>query len=308
MLLRESPLLDGARRARRLPHGVVALIVAALIPFVASFLSVPLLVFVYRFAPAILENEIGTLMLSLLLAFSGIFFLLWLWVRAVERRPFATLYHYPANEVWGFSWQRVLFLYGRGFLSGVGLILLTLLLLWVLGVRISLQPSESPWTQRLLLVILVIPAWVVQGAAEEVLTRGWLLPVLTVRHGLGTGLFGSAMLFAALHVLNPGVTPLALLNLFLFGVFAAWYALREGSLWGICGCHSAWNWALGHLLGLSVSGASVGGSLLRLQLEGATSLTGGAFGPEGGWGVTLSLLLAWGVLLFLPSRAPRSAG
>ncbi len=298
-LLRESPLLDGARQARRLPHGVIALIVAALIPFVASFLSVPLLVLVYRFVPAALENELGMLMLSLLLGFLGIFFLLWLWVRVVERRPFATV---------GFSQQRMLRFYVHGFLWGVGLILLTLLLLWALGVRISLQPSETPWSQRLLLVILVIPAWVVQGAAEEVLTRGWLLPLLTVRHGPGIGLVASAMLFAALHVLNPGVTPLALLNLFLFGVFAAWYALREGSLWGICGCHSAWNWALGNLLGLSVSGMSVGGSLLHLQLEGATSLTGGAFGPEGGWGVTLSLLLALGVLIFWPSHAPRSAG
>ncbi len=294
-LLRESSLLDGARQARRLPHGLIALIVAALIPFVASFLSVPFFILVHRFAPAVLENELGTLMLSLLFAFLGIFFLLWLWIRGVERRPFATL---------GFSRQRVLRLYGRGFLLGVGLIFLTLLLIWVLGVRISLQPSETPWSQRLLLVILVIPAWVVQGAAEEVLTRGWLLPLLTVRHGLGIGVFASAMLFAALHVLNPGVTLLALLNLFLFGVFAAWYALREGSLWGICGCHSAWNWALGNLLGLSVSGMSVEGSLLHLQLEGADSLTGGAFGPEGGWGVTLSLLLAWGILIFWPSRAP----
>ncbi len=298
MLLRESPLLQGARQAKRLPHGVIALCIAALLPFVASFFSIPFLILAYRLVPEVFAQEQGVLILSLSLSFLGIFFLLWLWVRWVERRSFATL---------GFPWQGALFLYGRGFLFGVGLILLTLFLLWGLGVRISLQPSETPWSQRLLLIVLVIPAWMVQGAAEEVLTRGWLLPVLAVRHGLGIGLFASAVLFAALHVLNPGLTSLALLNLFLFGVFAAMYALREGSLWGVCGCHSAWNWALGNLLGLSVSGTSAGNSLLSLRLEGATFLTGGAFGPEGGWGVTFSLLLALVVLLSLPFRTFRVA-
>ncbi|MFO3797983.1 MAG: CPBP family intramembrane glutamic endopeptidase, partial [Anaerolineales bacterium] len=154
-----------------------------------------------------------------------------------------------------------------------------------------------PFLRRLVLSFLVLPAWMVQGAAEEVLIRGWMLPVFSLRHGVKAGIFVSAVAFAVLHVLNPGVTPLALLNLSLFGIFAALYALKEGSLWGICALHAAWNWSLGNLFGLSVSGMGPDFSLLSLRIEGATWLTGGIFGLEGGIVVTFFMLLAIGWLL-----------
>lgn len=287
--LSSNPLLEMARRARRLPHGGIVLLVALVLPFLAGLGAAPFVILLSFFSPKrpfFLEKlELGLLLIT---SFGCLLFLIWIWTHWIERRPFATL---------GFLAKRPFFFYVRGFFRGLILILFGLLFTWLLGARIEIQPSSTPLVRRLVLAFLFLPAWMVQGAAEEVLIRGWMLPVFSLRHGVKAGILISAVTFAALHVLNPGLTALALLNLTLFGIFAALYALKEGSLWGICALHAAWNWSLGNLLGLSVSGMEPDFSLLSLRIEGEQWLTGGAFGPEGGMVVVLLMLLAISWLL-----------
>ncbi|MGQ0604896.1 MAG: CPBP family glutamic-type intramembrane protease [Anaerolineales bacterium] len=55
------------------------------------------------------------------------------------------------------------------------------------------------------------------------------------------GVLVSSALFGVLHLLNPNVGLLPFINLCLFGLFAALYALREGGLWGIAAQHAVWN-------------------------------------------------------------------
>jgi hypothetical protein len=115
----------------------------------------------------------------------------------------------------------------------------------------------------------------------------------------------SALLFASLHIFNLNINLVAFINLALFGVFAALYATREGSLWGIFALHSAWNWAQSNLFGMEVSGLPVRlGALINLKETGPDWLTGGAFGPEGGVVVTLVLLV--GIVLLTGFRTFRS--
>ncbi|MEJ5240807.1 MAG: type II CAAX endopeptidase family protein [Anaerolineales bacterium] len=287
--LSSSPLLEGARQARRLPHGLIVLLVGAVLPFFAAIPFVLPLVLLFGLFPSAAHPFLQVIrqVASLILSFGGIFVLLWLWLRWVERRAFATL---------GFLRQSALPAYGRGFLVGVILIGVVVFLLWLLGAEITLVSVTTPWWWRVMAAFLLLPAWMVQGAAEETLLRGWVLPVISVRHGLAIGLAASVILFAALHAFNPGLTPLALVNLALFGLFAALYALREGTLWGVCACHSAWNWALGSVLGLAVSGGEFEQGILNLQINGPEWITGGAFGPEGGLVTTIALLLALGWL------------
>ncbi|RMD72733.1 MAG: CPBP family intramembrane metalloprotease, partial [Chloroflexi bacterium] len=142
----------------------------------------------------------------------------------------------------------------------------------------------------------------VQGAAEEILTRGWMLPTLAVRYRPWVGVLISSLFFAVMHGLNPNLSFLALLNLFLYGLFAALYALREESLWGICAFHSIWNWAQGNLFGLAVSGQPVsGGMLFNLMETGPDWLTGGAFGPEGGLVTTIVLVISMAIIWWWPT-------
>ncbi len=219
-------------------------------------------------------------MVWLVTSFVGVFLLLGLWVWLVEKRPFRTL---------GFQGNRKAAKYGFGFLVGGGMFALAAGLLWAMGFfRLAGVPLMAMGS------LVVLAGWVVQGAGEELLFRGWLLPVLSARYRVPVGVSVSAVLFAAAHSLNPHLNVLAMLNLVLFGVFSALYALREGSIWGVAGMHTAWNWVQGNVLGISVSGLlPVGGSWLSLVETGPDWLTGGAFGAEGG--LAVSLVLAAGI-------------
>ena len=140
--------------------------------------------------------------------------------------------------------------------------------------------------------------FLVQGPAEEIMFRGYLLPVLSARGNTTLGIVVSSLLFGLLHVLNPNLGPLPMLNLTLAGVMFAMYALVEEGLWGMFGLHSAWNWVQGNVLGMAVSGMEFGPSLFKLSESGPDWLTGGAFGPEGSLVVTLALaatsaMLGW---------------
>jgi membrane protease YdiL (CAAX protease family) len=217
--------------------------------------------------------------------------LLLLWTGLYERRPSWTLGLERSGAVWRF---------GRGLLVGVALYAAALGICAALG-YVSVQPADPQRQEGLVIqsVLLILLGWLVQGSTEELLCRGWLLPVIGARTRPWVGLLLSALVFAVLHGPNPNVTPLAILNLVLFGLFAGLYALREGGVWGIGALHAAWNWTQGSLFGIAVSGGEVGPSLFSLELRGPAAITGGAFGSEGGLAVTAVLLLGCGALLWL---------
>ncbi len=158
---------------------------------------------------------------------------------------------------------------------------------------------ETPWGWTLLFLL----AFILQGAGEEVMLRGYFMVSLTNRASRAWAVAISAVAFAALHLGNSSMSPLAFLNLALFGVFAGVYMLRRDSLWGVCAFHSAWNWVQGSLLGVPVSGLRLDASVWEGQIDcGLALVHGGDFGLEGGLAVTAVLLIAILLTLFLPGR------
>jgi membrane protease YdiL (CAAX protease family) len=216
-------------------------------------------------------------------------------VRLFEGRPLKSLALADGRAMWH---------YLRGWLVGGVIFSAAVGLMALLGfVENTPQPQAVSLTLLGGSVALVLVGWVVQGAAEEFIFRGWLLPVLAVRLKPWLGILLSSIGFAFIHSLNPNLSPLAVVNLFLFGVFAALYTIYEGSIWGIFSIHTVWNWLQGNVFGFQVSGSSsVGGSLLNLRETGPDIITGGSFGPEGGLAVTLVLLVACAVVIFLSRR------
>ena len=81
------------------------------------------------------------------------------------------------------------------------------------------------------------------------------------------------------------------LNTALIGVPFAVAYLRTRSLWMPIGMHFIWNFLLGFLLGLPVSGLLVPASVLTARVGGPVWMTGGEYGPEGGVLVTGAILL-----------------
>jgi len=263
------------------------LLFAYLVPVLSSVLGLPLLAIPYFF-PDIQQTALGRF-LFLVGAFLPMFFQIWIWLWVFERRP-----------LWTTGMERpFLRKYARGFALGLCMFTAVIALLALFNSVIVETPLVGGFSLLTLAgALLLFLGWMIQGAAEEILARGFLLPVLGVRWGPLAGVVVSSLFFASLHLFNPHLSFISLLNLALFGFFAAFYALYEGGLWGIFAIHAVWNWAQGNLYGFSVSGVEISnGILLDLMENGPDWLTGGLFGPEGGLVVTfvliISLLLVW---------------
>lgn len=287
-----------ARSGRRLTHVALAL---AVLPALVVLGEVPLgLVVIAARANGwrLPQGPWGAALAmtgELALGFGPVFLLVWAWVAAWERRPLWTI---------GLERRGAAPHYAAGVAVGVGMMLSTVGFIGLLGgIAWSLTQVRLAALGPALLMYL---GWTVQGPTEEALCRGWLLPTVGARHAPWLGVAVSAAVFASLHGLNTGFGLLPLANLVLDGVFTALWVLREGGLWGVMGYHAAWNWSQGNLLGLRVSGMPEELSVIGLQPGGPAWLTGGAFGPEGGLGVTIVEVLAIIAVVWAPRRRQES--
>lgn len=165
--------------------------------------------------------------------------------------------------------------------------------------RLTPALDWTAWARGAALWLLV---FALVGWYEEALLRGYLYTTLaySLRPWLAAVL--SALVFAGLHVSNPGFGALAFGGLTLIGLF--FVALRRPAPWGLAlpiGVHWGWNFFEGVVFGFPVSGLPVP-TLAQVDLTGPAWWTGGAFGPEAG-GVIL-VALAIGGLLLRPRLAP----
>lgn len=146
--------------------------------------------------------------------------------------------------------------------------------------------------------------FLVQGMSEEVMCRGYLMISMSRKNPLPIAIAANAVMFALLHIFNPGIGVIPLVNIALFGAFASVYALKRGNLWGVCAAHSLWNFFQGNVFGISVSGLPAGVSPLQATLQNDRAwLHGGTFGIEGGLVTTLVLSLALvAAILWLPTK------
>ncbi len=231
-------------------------------------------------------------MAGLILFFLPFFISVWLWVRFFEGRPFVAnglLSAKPFAEYWG------------GVVSGFIMLTAVVAIMSLLG-NVTV---ERPFSRLAIsAAILVAIGWIVQGAAEEFFTRGFITQIVGRRYGVVAGILVSAIIFTILHGSNNNVTLLALTNLMLVSVFLSIYSLQEGALWGVFGWHSVWNWAQGNLFGFEVSGNDLTPKSIVIDLaeNGPDWLTGGAFGLEGGVIASAVLLVGIGWLLVRKKR------
>lgn len=114
--------------------------------------------------------------------------------------------------------------------------------------------------------------------------RTWLLAGLTAN-------VAQAAVFTTVHLANPGVTPLASVNIGLAGFLLGWLYWSQGSLWGAWTWHFLWNFGLA-AAGLPVSGVLASAPLLPLGISGVRGglVSGGPFGPEASALCTAGLL------------------
>ena len=217
-----------------------------------------------------------------------------LYCRHIEQRSFASM---------GLKKKGMLKNYGLGYLIGIAMISATVGLSVMFGGAIFTGFNLGTSTVYILLFFL---GYLVQGMSEEVLVRGYFMVSCANKVHVAAAVIISSAVFASLHLLNPGITVIAFINLMLFGIFAAVYILRTDDLWGACAIHASWNFFQGNVFGISVSGSSVGESVYGTAfLKGRDLISGGSFGIEGGICTTLVMTVGILLVLYLPQKEKR---
>lgn len=143
-------------------------------------------------------------------------------------------------------------------------------------------------------VVFYLIGYMIQGLAEEVICRGYLLVSLSRRNSVWYSVILSSGVFMAMHMSNEHVTVLAYINLFLCGLLFGLLFVESGSIWMVAALHSGWNFLQGNIFGISVSGTAKASSVFDSSFsDGWSFMNGGDFGLEGG--LAVSIVLAVGI-------------
>lgn len=295
--LKPSPLVEGAAEAKRPTRWWLAYLVS-----VVGFIILGGALFGFPlgsvFQPA--PGSIGAQLMESV-TFLGSVLAVALWVRFKEGRPVSSL---------GFRGTGALRRFLIGMAIGAAMITLSVLLLLITG-QYHAVSGPAGGTSGLaavpIVLFLAVAHWTIQASTEETITRGYQVQVGALQLPGWVAVLAPGLIFSLLHMTESGLSePVAIVNILLYALFASFISLKQGSLWMVCGIHTAWNWFQGNVFGVPVSGLPLyNNSIFSFGPVDGTSrfVSGGSFGPEG----SLVVTLVWGIAAILAYRYFRSA-
>lgn len=255
--------------------------------FLAVFIAVGIAQLLVMIPGQLLLNSADGDLVMVVILFSNIGMILVVlgFCKLIQKRNPVTL---------GFTRRGALKEYLIGFAAGFLVFSATALICVVTG-AMKIEGFSETFTVGMFVLFLL--GFMIQGMAEEVLCRGYFMVSLGRRNSMWTAILLNALAFAALHLLNNGISVLAFVNLTLYGIFISIYFVKRGSIWGAGGFHSMWNLAQGNIYGVLVSGMGSDCTLMKSSsTQGMEIVNGGAFGIEGGLAMTIVCLAG---ILFL---------
>lgn len=203
----------------------------------------------------------------------------------LEQKPFSSLglsFKGHAKE-FGYGILSAILIYALGF----GLLLLTGAI-QISGYQFSAGNLIYSWFFYLLV-----------SFGEEIMVRGYLLGrLLQTRMNRFVALTVTAVLFAIMHLFNPSVSAVSLINIALSGILLGAPFMYTRNLAFPISLHLFWNWIQGSILGFHVSGNEIGNPLLALHIPENNLLNGGEFGFEGSIVCTILLFLFSAIFIF----------
>ena len=227
--------------------------------------------------------NIGTIIFYCLMIGWAIF-VSWLCLRLIEQLPLAALGCLPHR-----GWGRNLLL---GLSMSIAMMTAVVLIQGIGGMRISLNSMLS-WSTIGNEIVVSLLLFIIAAAYEELLFRGYPLQTLIRSLPAFVPVVLFATLFGLAHLSNPNHTKLATINTALAGIWLGVAYLKTRSLWFPTALHFSWNWTMGAIYGLPVSGLRLPAqSLLVASDSGPEWLTGGSYGPEGGVAAAAILIIA----------------
>ena len=226
----------------------------------------------------IMRNKIMMLMMVSQLA--GVLFTVWIFQKFVNRESFTSIglrFKGYKNDLY------------KGLLAGAVLIsigFITLIIFNLISVDLT---YFSAYDQIFYLILFAVVS-----LNEEIAIRGYILQNLSRSFNKYIALAISSLVFMTMHLGNPNIDILPILNLFLAGIFLGVYSIHKNNLWFPIGAHLTWNYLQGPIYGFEVSGNKIN-SLFEQELKGHDILTGGNFGYEGS--IILTVFLIAGIYL-----------
>jgi membrane protease YdiL (CAAX protease family) len=146
----------------------------------------------------------------------------------------------------------------------------------------------------------------VGAVREELFFRGFLFRVVQSIGGTWVGVAVSAIVFGALHLLNPHATVVSALAIAIeAGILLAAAYTASRHLWLPIGIHIGWNFTEGSIFGVAVSGRPAPPSLVHGTLTGSALQTGGSFGMEASILAVLACCVASALLVGYALRKGR---
>ncbi|MDD3037962.1 CPBP family intramembrane glutamic endopeptidase [Bacteroides sp.] len=185
-----------------------------------------------------------------------------------ERRPFSDL---------GLSL--------KGHMEGIWYGALLAVVLYMIGFGLSFAfglVEVTGFQFDLLTLVWTFCFFLLVALTEEIMMRGYILGrLMYTKLNKFLSLLISSLVFAFMHLFNPNIAFLPMLNLVLAGMLLGATFLYTRNLCFPLSLHLFWNWIQGPVLGYEVSGNNFGTSMLTLHLPEENVLNGGAFGFEG---------------------------
>ena len=226
-------------------------------------------------------NKINFLLLLKIIEFFALMFCLWLFMKFIDRKPLMSL---------GLKYEGFQQDFKFGLILGAGLIAIGFFSLFILG-YVRVESFSFPFLDIVLYFIL----FVVVAFHEEIMLRGYILRSLMESMNRYLALAISSLIFMTVHLLNPNISFLGAVNLFLAGIVLGIYYVHKSNLWLPIGMHLTWNFFQGPIFGFEVSGIK-SQSLIKQTVNGSDLITGGKFGFEASMLATVLIVV---VILYL---------
>ena len=212
----------------------------------------------------------------------------WLMVRRVDKLPWSEVglgraAGSPPLILKGAAW------------GGLTIGAASLLLFGIHMLRIDPTTPGSWWGEAWHSTFIFLPA----GFFEELFSRGYVFAVLRRTWGWKLALIVTSVVFGLLHAWNPGADAESILAVTVAGFFLGAILLATRSLYAAGAAHFAWNWVMAGGLHMAVSGVPSLDPDYRVVETGPDWVTGGPWGPEGGFMAVAAMFVG---ILYLYGR------
>jgi membrane protease YdiL (CAAX protease family) len=214
----------------------------------------------------------------------------WIMLRYIDHRPFKSI---------GFIINGILSDMLLGIGIGIAWLGVSVLIPWLAGWAF-LQPSiRISWEVLLFAGI----AMLFNVITQQLILCGYVFQCIRAKSNVIVATVISALIFMLLHIGAFHGTWLPAINVFCAGCLFCFAYRFAGNLWFPITIHFVWNFLLGTVFGLVVSGQRhFSGGWQIFNLDGPTLFTGGAFGLEGGLIVTFTTITSIIAVLILVHR------